>query len=61
MTLPNDVARCAGNVDAENYTDKQCEQCLRRLAYVADVGKDRVLMIAPMRQWPCPNRIEAEQ
>ena len=58
--IPNDIARCWGNVDAEGYTDRQCEQCLRRIACVADAGKDRVLYIAPVREWPCPNRIEAK-
>jgi len=70
--IQNDIARCWGNVDAEGYTDRQCEQCLRRLAAVEDSQSPRVYQIAlenraplvthiiPLRQWPCPNRIEAK-
>jgi len=60
--IHNDIARCWGNVDAEGYTDRQCEQCLRRLALITDLeDMDKVLTyISPVRQWPCPNRIEAK-
>ena len=64
--IPNDTARCRGNTDAEGYTDRQCERCLRRLALVEDLGKpfmqrsERMVHIEPVKQWPCPNRIEAK-
>ena len=44
MSLPNDVARCAGVGDGEEGWREGCEDCLRR---TSPATGDRVVMMTP--------------
>lgn len=62
MTLPADVARCAGNVYVPDSMEfacigRGCEDCQRRLI---PQSADRIVWMSAPMEHPCPMRIAPE-
>jgi hypothetical protein len=60
MSLPSDVARCAGIGSKDEGFFEDCETCLRRLSPAAD-DRAQVYMAPPaVIAFFCPYQIEAD-